>query len=52
MEFVPRTEDGAKVRVNVDLQDDFSMDQTLSLYLLETLPLLDAGVAGRTRSTC
>ncbi|MCC7373309.1 MAG: DUF3516 domain-containing protein [Verrucomicrobiales bacterium] len=32
----------AKVRVNVDLQDDFSMDQTLSLYLLETLPMLDA----------
>ena len=31
----------AKVRVNVELQDDFSMDQTLSLYLLETLPLLD-----------
>jgi hypothetical protein len=40
VEFLPRTEDGAKVRVNVDLQDDFSMDQTLSLYLLETLPLL------------
>ena len=38
---MPRTGDGAKVRVNVDLQDDFSMDQTLSLYLLETLPLLD-----------
>ena len=31
----------AKVRVNVDLQDDFSMDQTLSLYLLETIPLVD-----------
>ena len=29
------------LRVNVELQDDFSMDQTLSLYLLETLPLLD-----------
>ncbi len=29
------------LRVNVDLQDDFSMDQTLSLYLLETIPLLD-----------
>jgi hypothetical protein len=27
--------------VNVELQDDFSMDQTLSLYLLETIPLLD-----------
>ncbi len=34
--------DGAhRLRVNVELQDDFSMDQTLSLYLLETLPLLD-----------
>jgi hypothetical protein len=32
----------SKVRVNVDLQDDFSMNQTLSLYLLETIPLLDA----------
>jgi hypothetical protein len=42
VEIVPRTEDGARVRVNVDLQDDFSMDQTLSMYLLETLPLLDA----------
>jgi hypothetical protein len=42
IEFVPRTADGAKLRVNVDLQEDFSMDQTLSLYLIETLPLLDA----------
>ena len=41
IEFVPRTEDGSSLRVNVDLQDDFSMDQTLSLYLLETIPLLD-----------
>jgi superfamily II RNA helicase len=41
VEIVPRTEEGAKVRVNVELQDDFSMDQTLSLYLLETIPLLD-----------
>lgn len=30
-----------KLRVNVELQDDFSMDQTLSLYLIETIPLLD-----------
>jgi superfamily II RNA helicase len=29
------------LRVNIELQDDFSMDQTLSLYLLETLPLID-----------
>jgi superfamily II RNA helicase len=32
---------GPKVRVNVDLQEDFSMNQALSLYLLETIPLLD-----------
>lgn len=30
-----------KLRVNVELQEDFSMDQTLSLYLIETIPLLD-----------
>ncbi len=41
VEIVPRTEEGAKLRVNVELQDDFSMDQALSLYLLETIPLLD-----------
>jgi len=33
--------DGRKLRVNVELQDDFSMDQTLSLYLLEAIPLVD-----------
>jgi superfamily II RNA helicase len=31
----------SKLRVNIELQDDFSMDQTLSLYLLETIPLVD-----------
>jgi superfamily II DNA or RNA helicase len=31
----------AKLRVNIELQDDFSMDQTLSLYLLETVPLVN-----------
>ncbi|HOW67825.1 MAG TPA: DUF3516 domain-containing protein [Candidatus Paceibacterota bacterium] len=41
IEFVPPTPDGAKLRVNVDLQDDFSLDQALSLYLLDTLKLLD-----------
>jgi superfamily II RNA helicase len=30
-----------KLRVNVALQDDFSMDQALSLYLLETIPQVD-----------
>ena len=41
VEFIPKTEDGVYLRVNVELQDDFSMDQELSLYLLETIPLLD-----------
>jgi len=43
VEIVPRTPEGAKLQVNVELQDDFSMDQALSLYLLETIPLLDPG---------
>ena len=41
IEFIPQTDSGAYLRVNVELQDDFSMDQTLSLYLLETIPLVD-----------
>ena len=31
----------SKLRINIDLPENFSMDQTLSLYLLETIPLLD-----------
>ena len=42
IEFVPHTKGKAKLRVNVELQDDFSLDQALSLYLLDTIPLLDA----------
>ena len=42
VEIVPPAPEGAKVRVNVDLQDDFSMNQVLSLYLIETIPLLEA----------
>jgi superfamily II RNA helicase len=41
IEFIPRTIEGAKVRVNVALQEDFSMNQTLSLYVHDTLPLMD-----------
>jgi hypothetical protein len=41
VEFIPKTEDGSYLRVNVDLQEDFSMDQVLSLYLLDTIPLMD-----------
>jgi len=42
IEITPKTETGGYLRVNVELQEDFSMDQTLSLYLLETMSLLDA----------
>jgi len=41
IEFIPQTAEGAKVRVNVALQEDFSMNQTLSLYVHDTLPLMD-----------
>ena len=30
-----------KLQVNVELQEDFSLHQALSLYLIDTLPLLD-----------
>lgn len=46
IEIVPPTESGAKLRVNAELQDDFSMDRTLSLYLIDTIPLLDAAAPG------
>jgi len=35
------TDGQQKLRINVELPENFSMDQTLSLYLIETLPLLD-----------
>ncbi|MCS1409001.1 MAG: putative helicase HelY [Verrucomicrobia subdivision 3 bacterium] len=35
------SESGRHIRVNVDLQEDFSMNQALSLYLHETLELMD-----------
>jgi hypothetical protein len=41
VEFIPKTEDGWYLRVNIELQEDFSMDQALSLYLLDTIPLVD-----------
>jgi len=36
-----RGEGSRKLRVNIDLPENFSMDQELSLYLIETIPLLD-----------
>jgi superfamily II RNA helicase len=41
VEVVPSQPSGRKLRVNVELQDDFSLHQALSLYLIDTLPLLD-----------
>ncbi len=33
---------GRTLRLNVELQEDFSLNQALSLYLIDTLPRLDA----------
>lgn len=43
IEILPKAEqtDGKKLRLNVELQDDFSLNHTLSLYLIDTLALLD-----------
>ncbi len=44
IEIIPkeeRVEGKSKIRVRVDLQDEFSLHQTLSLYLLEVLGQLD-----------
>lgn len=32
---------GSKLRLNVELQEDFSLNHALSLYLIDALPLLD-----------
>ena len=42
IEFIPKIRrERATLRVNATLQDDFSMDHELSMYLLETIPLID-----------
>jgi hypothetical protein len=42
VELVPREQGrGAIARVRADLQDDFSLNHTLSLYLIESLTMLD-----------
>lgn len=41
IEWIPRTASGRKLRVNRDLQEDFSLHHALSLYLIDTLPKLD-----------
>ena len=43
VEFVKPVAPGySHLRVNMDLQDDFAMNQPLSLYLVDTLPKLNA----------
>jgi superfamily II RNA helicase len=41
VEWIPPEPSGRKLRVNLALQDDFSLHQALSLYLIDTLRLLD-----------
>lgn len=44
VEIIPtaqRGTDGTKLRLNVELQEDFSLNYTLSLYLIDTLALID-----------
>ena len=41
VEIAKPGEGGRKLRLNIELPENFSMDQTLSLYLLEAIPLLN-----------
>ncbi len=41
VEWLPARASGRKVRVNVELQEDFSLHQALSLYLIDTVPAFD-----------
>ncbi|MBT5170260.1 MAG: DUF3516 domain-containing protein [Opitutales bacterium] len=41
IEIAPSGSDSQKLSVNVDLQDDFSLNQTLALYCLDTVAMLD-----------
>jgi superfamily II RNA helicase len=44
IEILPKAERGSgggKLRLNIDLQEDFSLNHALSLYLMDTLALLD-----------
>lgn len=43
IEILPKAErtEGRKVRLNVELQDDFSLNHTLALYVIDTLSLID-----------
>ncbi len=41
VEIIPRRSSGRCLQVNLELQDDFSLHQALSLYLIDTLPKLE-----------
>jgi hypothetical protein len=41
IEVAPQAASGRHLRVNVELQEDFSLHQALSLFLIDTCPLLD-----------
>ncbi len=48
VEIIPPAKRGAdptKLQLNVELQDDFSLNHTLSLYLIDTLALIDPASA-------
>ncbi|MBL9170397.1 MAG: DUF3516 domain-containing protein [Verrucomicrobiales bacterium] len=46
IELSPKGTGGAKrLRLNVELQDDFSLNESLSLYLIDTLKLIDPNAA-------
>jgi superfamily II RNA helicase len=42
VQIIKNRQTGTRLQINTDLQHDFSLHHTLSLYLHETLPLLDA----------
>ncbi len=41
VQIVPRDAAGVKLRLDVGLQEDFSLNHALSLYIHDTLPLMD-----------
>ena len=48
VEVIPRQPSGRRLRVNMELQDDFSLHQALSLFLIDTLPKLPSSPVGAT----
>jgi len=49
IEIIPtsqRPPDGTKLRLNVELQEDFSLNHALSLWLLDTVKLIDPATPG------